>query len=97
MIASASRLAASKQEPPKVGRKRTTKPPKTLSPIERKFALRLSELVGDNSVDVAERIGVSPDAVRKWCAGRSVPSLDLWPKLAAALKLSDWRDLLPQL
>lgn len=80
-----------------VGRKRTAKPPKTLSNAERKFALRLSELIGDNAPAVAEKVGVSSDAVRKWCAGDSVPSLDKWPKIAAAVGLKDYRDLLPPL
>lgn len=91
-MATAIRLARSKV--PKVGRKRTTKPPKSLSAVERKFALRLSALIGDNSVDVAAKVGVTPDSVRKWCAGRSVPSLDLWPKIAAAVGLSSCRELL---
>jgi DNA-binding transcriptional regulator YiaG len=93
MMIAQGKMARSKQVP-KVGRKRTSKPPKSLSPVERKFALRLSELIGDNSVAVAERVGVSPDAVRKWCSGRNVPSLELWPKIAAAVGLKHHRDLL---
>lgn len=93
MVAAASRIRDSKQGH-KVGRKRTAKPPKTLSAIERRFALRLSELVGDNAVDVAAKIGVSPDAVRKWCAGDTVPSLDKWPKIAAAVGLKQAAELL---
>lgn len=93
MAAVKTKMARSKKVP-KVGRKRTTKPPKTLSPVERKFALRLSELIGDNAVSVAEKVGVSSDAVRKWCAGDTVPSLDRWPKIAAAVGLKHHRELL---
>lgn len=79
---------------PRVGRKRTAKPSKELSPVERKFALKLSALIGDDAVEVAKKIGVSPDAVRKWCAGDTVPSLDKWPKIAAAVGLKHHRELL---
>lgn len=92
MVMVAGKLAGSKR--PKVGRKRTARPPRDLSPIERRFALRLSELIGDNAVAVADKVGVSADAVRKWCAGETVPSLDKWPKIAAALDLKHCRDLL---
>lgn len=87
--------ALSNTEGRKVGRKRTRKPAKELSVIERKFATHLSGLVGDRSNDIAKAIGVSPDAVRKWCCGESVPSLDRWPALAKALGLKDLRELLP--
>lgn len=95
MAAAAIKMRGSKE--PRVGRKRTSKPPKSLSLPERKFALRLAELVGDRSGEVAEKVGVTHDAVLKWLAGRSVPSLDKWPKLAAAVGLKDYRDLLPPL
>lgn len=78
-----------------VGRKRTRKPPKTLTPWERKVAAHLGELIGERAVDVAKAVGVSHDAVLKWCAGDSFPSLDKWPKIASALGLSDPRELLP--
>lgn len=90
----AQRKLSGSEEPLKVGRKRTTKPPKTLSQVERRFALRLSELIGDDAVEVAKKIGVSSDAVRKWCAGDTVPSLDKWPKIAAAVGLKHHRELL---
>jgi hypothetical protein len=35
--------------------------------------------------------------VRKWCRGDMTPHLEHWPRLAKALGLSDWRDLLPPL
>jgi hypothetical protein len=86
--------------PPKgrtVGRRRTTKPSRDLPVAQRKFAEHLSKLVGDDSIRVAAAVGVTPDAVRKWCAGHAVPSLEYWPKLSAALGLADWRELLPPL
>ena len=78
-----------------VGRKRTRKPPKELSAVERAFANHLAKLVGDRSKDVAGAVGVSHDAVLKWCAGDSLPTLDRWPKIAKALGLRDYRELLP--
>ncbi len=80
-----------------VGRKRTTKPSKELPVALRRFAEHLSKLVGDDSPRVAAAVGVTPDSVRKWCAGHAVPSLEHWPRIAAAVGLSDWRELLPPL
>jgi hypothetical protein len=79
----------------RMGRKRTRTPPKSLTPWERRVAAHLGKLIGDRSGDVADAVGVSHDAVLKWCAGESFPSLDKWPKIASALGLSDPRDLLP--
>lgn len=87
--------ALSNKEGRKVGRKRTRKPSRELSLFERKFADRLSSLIGDRSNAVADAVKVSPDAVRKWCCGESFPSLDRWPALVKALGLKDERDLLP--
>lgn len=80
-----------------VGRRRNSEPPADLAPHLRKFAAHLASLIGDDSVRVAESVGVSPDAVRKWCRGAMVPNLEHWPKLAAAVGLTDWRELLPPL
>lgn len=80
-----------------MGRKRTTKPPKNLALPLRRFAEHLSTLVGDSAPRVAEAVGVSSDSVRKWCRGDMVPNLEHWPKLATAVGLSDWRELLPPL
>jgi len=78
-----------------VGRKRTRKPPKSLTPFERAWAEHLGDLIGGNSGQVAEALGVSHDAVLKWCAGDSFPSADRWPKLAAALNLRTVKGLFP--
>lgn len=78
-----------------MGKKRTRKPSKDLSRAERAFANHLSKLVGDKSGEVAAAVGVSHDAVLKWCCGDSFPSLDKWPDIAKALGLSSWRELLP--
>jgi hypothetical protein len=78
-----------------VGRKRTRKPPKTLTAFERAWAEHLGRLIGNNAGRVADSLGVTPDAVLKWCAGESFPSADRWPKLAAALNLKTVKALLP--
>lgn len=80
-----------------VVRKRTSKPGRDLPLTLRKFAEHLSALVGDDAVKVARAVGVSPDSVRKWCRGDMVPHLDHWPRLAKAVGLKDWRNLLPPL
>lgn len=80
----------------RMGKKRTPPTASPRTPSE-KFAANLSGLVGDNARQVAEAVGVSHDAVLKWCRGDSVPALDKWPALAEALKLKDWRKLLPPL
>lgn len=77
--------------------KRTSKPVDDLTPAERKFVLHLAALVGDRAGKVAEDVGVSHDAVLKWCRGSTLPKLQHWPKLAKALGLKDWRELLPPL
>lgn len=81
----------------KMPSKRTSKPSKSLTPNERKFVVHLAALIGDNAVKVANEVGVSHDAVLKWCRGDTLPKLDHWPKLAKAVGLKDWRDLLPPL
>ncbi len=60
------------------------------------FAARLRELMADRPApELAETLGVTPDAVLKWLRGDRTPPLDQWPAIAKALGLSDWRDLLP--
>jgi hypothetical protein len=80
-----------------VGRKRTSTPSDDLPPTTRKFAEHLASLIGDDSIRVAKAVGVSADAVRKWCRGDSLPHLEHWPRLAKAVGLKDWRELLPRL
>ncbi len=81
---------------PSVGRRRTRKPPrKGLSEFERAWAEHLGGLIGDNAGSVAEALGVSHDAVLKWCAGDSFPSPNRYTKLAAALNLRTVKDLFP--
>ena len=77
-----------------VGKKRSS--PKLGNSPSHQFAKRLRALWGNKpATELAEALGVTPDAVRKWLRGEHVPPLDDWPALAKSLGLADWRDLLP--
>src|SRR5689334_9250800 len=63
-----------------------------------KFGQRLEELMvaaGLTTTELAERIGVTPDVVRKYIQGRVTPVIDRWPTVAKALGLKNAKDLLP--
>lgn len=80
-----------------VGRNRSLPKFKANTP-RRKFAHRLHQLAGKRTLaQIAEDVGVEAVTVSKWFSGDNLPDLDYWPKLATALGLSDWRDLLPPL
>ena len=60
------------------------------------FAKRLRELAGDMTpAELAAKIGCSDDTARKYLTGKRVPDLNSWPKIAKALGLRYWQDLLP--
>lgn len=84
--------------PPKgahVGRKRT-RPKFKPDTVRKKLCLRLHELAGDlTNAEIAERLGLTTDAVSKWFQGDTSPDMDLLPKLAAMLGFDDYRKLLP--
>jgi hypothetical protein len=78
-----------------VGRKRVAPKgkPKTL---REKLAARLRDLAGERPAhEIAASVGVSVNTVLKWLKAENSPDLEYWPKLAASLGLSDYRDLLP--
>ena len=89
-------MAATMTKVKRVGRKRKPFTGKPKTPSD-KFAVRLGALVGDDAQRVASDVGVSYDAVLKWCRGDNIPDLDRWPALAKSLGLKDWRELLPPL
>lgn len=93
--------AATKIKPsdkgPKVGRKRQPIPKELLKTPSGKFAVRLQGLMEAAGIDaktLGEKIGKSSDTVHVYLAARAVPHLDDWPKLAKALGLSDYRELI---
>ena len=81
---------------PRMGRKRIPPKGKPKTPRE-KLAARLRELAGETPATVlAESWGCSPQAVRKWLAGDTIPDLKYWPKIAATFGLKDYREILPE-
>jgi ribosome-binding protein aMBF1 (putative translation factor) len=98
MAATATKMARSKKVP-KVGRKRQPIPKELLKTPSGKFAVRLSSLMEAAGLDAKElgaKIGKSSDTVHVYLAARAVPHLDDWPRIAKALGLSDYRDLLSE-
>lgn len=93
-------MTATKQNKPSkpggdVGRKRI-RPSFKPNTVRRKFAHRLHDLAdGLTYADIAKVCGTSTETVSKWFAGENLPDLEYWPKLAKALGLSDYRELLP--
>ena len=78
-----------------VGRKRQ-RPDIKQDTVRHKFAHRLHDLAGGRTyAQIAEVCGTSTETVSKWFAGENLPDLDYWPKLAKALGLKDYRELLP--
>jgi transcriptional regulator with XRE-family HTH domain len=78
-----------------VGRKRVA-PEGRPTTLREKLAARLRKLAGDRPAhEIAEKVGVSVNTVLKWLKAENSPDLEYWPKLAAALGLDDYRDLLP--
>jgi transcriptional regulator with XRE-family HTH domain len=89
MIAATAKIGGS------MGRPRTRPTFKRDTP-RRKFVHRLHDVVGRRTFqEIADVVGVSRITVSKWFSGDNLPDLDYWPKLAKALGLKDWRDLLP--
>lgn len=79
-----------------VGRKRT-RPSFKPDTLRHRFSHRLHDLAGDMTFDqIANAVGVSKITVSKWFSGDNLPDLEYWPKLAKALGLKDYRDLLPK-
>ena len=83
---------------PAVGRKRQPQPPEIRRTLAGRFGARLSALADAARLDADElgsKVGKSGDTIRLYFAGRVVPPLNLWPKLAKAVGVS-LRELLPE-
>ena len=83
-----------------VGRKREGQPKNVRGTPAGKFGEHLEQLMiraGLTPPELAERIGVSADAVRKYLRGTYTPVIDKWPQLARALGLKNAKDLVPDL
>ncbi len=81
-----------------VGRKRQPQPKEVRRTPAGKFGARLAALADAANLDadtLGKKIGKSGDTVRVYFAGRAVPHLNDWPKLAKALSLDSIKDLLP--
>jgi len=62
------------------------------------FALHLAHLMRRkdiNADNLAESIGVGRATVFGWLRGDSSPQVRLWPSIANALSLKDWRKIVP--
>jgi ribosome-binding protein aMBF1 (putative translation factor) len=95
-MATASKMARSKQVP-KVGRKRQPIPKALLKTPSGKFAVRLQglmEAAGLEADTLGEKIDKSSGTVYAYLSARAVPHIDDWPRIAKALGLSDYRELL---
>lgn len=95
-MATATKIRGS-QKGPKVGRKRQPIPKELLKTPSGKFAVRLQGLMEAAGLDadtLGDKIGKSGDSVRLYLTARAVPHLDEWPKIAKALVLDHYRELL---
>jgi ribosome-binding protein aMBF1 (putative translation factor) len=82
-----------------VGRQRQPQSPEIRRTLAGKFGARLAALAESAELDADQlgaKIGKTGDMVRLYYAGRSVPPLNDWPKLAKALGLDSTRELLPE-
>lgn len=82
----------------RMGRKRQPQPDEIRKTLAGKFGVRLAALAQAADLDaddLGDKIGKSGDTIRLYFAGRVVPPLNDWPKLARALK-TPLRELLPE-
>lgn len=90
MTMTANKMASSMNRP------REVQPnPKTAEGL---FAIYLAHLIdksGTTAGELAESIDVNRSTVFAWLRGDSAPQIRLWPDIAKALKLKNWRALLP--
>lgn len=96
-MATASKMARSKQVP-KVGRKRQAQSKEISKSLAGKFGvrlLRLTEAAQLDAASLATKIGKSEISVNLYFAGKVVPPLNDWPKIAKALGVT-LRELLPE-
>lgn len=96
-MTAATKMVRSKKGP-RVGRKRQPQSPEVRKTLTGKFGARLAALAEAANLDadtLGAKIGKSGDMVRLYYAGRNVPPLNDWPKLAKVLGVS-LRDLIPE-
>lgn len=82
----------------RMGRKRQPQSDDIRKTLAGKFGVRLAALADAADLDADElgsKIGKSGDTIRLYFAGRVVPPLNDWPKLARALGVPV-RELLPE-
>ena len=82
----------------RVGRRRKPMPKEVRKTLAGRFGLRLEYHLLNSGLSVdefADAIGKTEEAVRTYLRGTSVPPLQEWPKIAKALGLQSYRDLLP--
>ena len=87
-------------ESQKMGRKRDGQPKSVRGTPAGKFGQHLEQLMvsaGLTTTEFAERIGVTPDTVRKYLRGAAVPVIDKWPKIGRTLGLKNAKDIIPDL
>ena len=73
-----------------MGRLRQGQPKEVKNTFPGKCGARLESLVeaaGLSTGEIAEKLGVTPDAVLKWFRGASYPTLSKWPTLVQVLGL----------
>lgn len=83
---------------PRMGRKRRPQTKAIASTTAGKFGARLAYLAdsrGITAVELGKKIGKTPEMVRKYYAGKSVPHINDWPRIARALSLRHPRQLFP--
>ena len=77
-----------------MGKKRTA-PAKKSSAPHALFAARLRTLAGDRTtIELGEAIGVEANTVGKWLKGDRMPHIDQWPRIAKALGLAHYSELI---
>ena len=82
------------------GRKREGQPKSVRGTPAGQFGQHLEQLMiraGLTPPELAERIGVTPDTVRKYLRGAVVPVIDKWPKIARTLGLKNAKEIIPDL
>lgn len=82
-----------------MGRKRQPQTKEISKTLAGKFGRRLAALAEAAHLDadqLGDKIGKSGDTVRLYFAGKTVPPLNDWPRLARAVGLATTRELLPE-
>lgn len=82
-----------------VGRKRQPQSAEIRKTLAGKVGARLAALADSAGLDadsLGDKIGKSGDTVRLYFAGKVVPPLNDWPKLAKAVGVPTVRELLPE-